>query len=73
MIVPRVDTSSAYQTCVVDLGSLLIKGRVAMAYMDIAIGSPCVVPSWEWITSPSMNSSEGSLYVLMRKVEMAVC
>ena len=44
---------------------------MATTYIGIASGSPCVVPSWEYMTSPSMNNSDGSLYVLMRMVEMA--
>ena len=56
---PRAAASSAYQTCETELGSLLISGMVATAYIDIANGSPCVVPSLENITSPSMNNSVG--------------
>ena len=43
---------------------------VAMAYIGIANRSPCVVPFLENITSPSMNNSVGTLYVLISRVEM---
>ena len=43
---------------------------VAMSYIGIANRSPCVVPSLENITSPSMNNSVGTLYVLISRVEM---
>ena len=41
---------------------------VDMAYMAIAKGSPCVVPSRERMVSPLMKSSDLDLYVLMRIV-----
>ncbi len=64
--VPRAAASSAYHICVTEAGSLLISGMVAMAYIGIARGSPCVVPSLEKITSPSMNNSVGARYVLIK-------
>ena len=41
--------------------SQVISGTVAIAYIGIANGSPCVVPSWERIISPSMKRSEENL------------
>ena len=45
-----------------------MNGMVAIAYMGMANGSPYVVPSLEYSTSPSMNSLVGAIYELMRAV-----
>ena len=52
---PPAAASSAYQICFTS-SSLrrLMSGVMAMAYMAMASGSPCVVPSWEKMVSPSM-------------------
>ena len=41
---------------------------MARAYIGMANGSPCVVPSWTQMVLPFINSSDGSLYVLIRIV-----
>ena len=38
---------------------------VLIAYHGMARGSPCVVPSWDKISSPQVNNLEGLLYMLM--------
>ena len=48
-----------------------MRGTVARAYIGMASGSPCVVPSWESRRSPSTKRSVGSLYVLIRIVASA--
>ena len=69
---PTAAASSAYKICVMlSLESLLMRGTVARAYMGMANGSPCVVPSWESRRSPSTKRSVGSLYVLIRIVASA--
>ena len=45
-----------------------MRGVVEMAYIGIANGSPCVVPSWDRRDEPPTNKSVGSRYVLMRTV-----
>ena len=61
---------SAYQICLHIVSSFLIMGMVAKPYMGIARGSPCVVPSWDKMTSPSTSRSVGLLYELMSMVTM---
>ena len=69
---PAAMESSAYHTCLQSPSSLLMRGIVANPYMAIAKGSPCVVPSCERMTSPSMKSSVGQRYELIsnRRAEM---
>ena len=62
---PTAAVSSAYQVCLELPLSLLITGMVARAYMGMASGSPCVIPSWESRVSPSTSSSVGALYLLI--------
>ena len=45
---------------------MLTNGCIPMAYIANPRGSPWVVPSEDWIRSPSTNKEGGSLYVLMR-------
>ena len=53
--------SSAYQVCLMfSMDKLWMRGRMPMAYIAMAKGSPCVVPSSEIIASPSMNSCTSS-------------
>ena len=65
---PVAAASSAYQICLVLLFRVLMRGMVARAYMGMASGSPCVIPSWESRMSPSTNNSVGARYVLMSMV-----
>ena len=45
---------------------------VLIAYHGMARGSPCVVPSWDKIsTPPQVNNLEGLLYVLMIYMEIS--
>ena len=45
---PTTLPSSAYHFCVKEsLWSLDIRGRIAIPYIAIARGSPCVLPSWD--------------------------
>ena len=60
--------SSAYQICLELPFSFLMRGMVARAYMGMASGSLCVVPSCESRVSPSTNNSVGARYVLMSMV-----
>ena len=53
------------------LESLLMREIVARAYIGMASGSPCVVPSRESIQSPSIKRSVGTLHVLIRTVASA--
>ena len=50
--------------------TLSMSGSRARAYIGIANGSPCVVPSWEYKVKPSTKSSTSLRYVLMRAVAM---
>ncbi len=45
-----------------------MSGIVAKAYIGIANGSPCVVPSWDRREDPSTKRSVESLQVFMRVV-----
>ena len=65
---PMAAESSAYHTCVQSPSSLLMSGMVARPYMAMARGSPWVVPSCDRMISPSMKSSVGLLYELIRIV-----
>ena len=59
--------SSANHTCLQSkLCRLCIRGDRLTAYMTMAIGSPCVVPSEDMIvTPPKIKMEESFLYVLM--------
>ena len=67
---PVAAASSAYHICLVLLFNLLMRGMVARAYIGMASGSPCVVPSWESRMSPSTNNSVGTRYVLISMVRV---
>ena len=47
-----------------------MRGSRARAYIGIARGSPCVVPSWEYKVDPLTKSSASLRYMLMRAVAM---
>ena len=66
VIFPTAAASSAYHICLQCPSSSLINGIVARAYMGMASGSPCVVPSCDRMVSPSTKRSVGALYVLVR-------
>ena len=69
VIFPTAAASSAYHICLQCPSSSLISGIVARAYMAMASGSPCVVPSCDRMVSPLTTRSVGALYVLIRMVE----
>ena len=71
---PVAVASLAYHSWLVELTgsfSLCMSGRVAIAYMGMARGSPCVVPSWEKRVQPSTKSWAESRYVLISMVAIA--
>ena len=63
IIQPKAAALSAYHIWVADLRMRRIGRMVAMTYIGIAKGSPCVVPSLEWIISPSMSNFVEVLYI----------
>ena len=69
VIFPTAAASSAYHVCLQCPSSSLISGIVARAYMGMASGSPCVVPSCDRMVSPPTKRSVGALYVFTRMVD----
>ena len=69
LIGPPPAESPASHTCLtsgIRVLRLWIKMDMFIAYHGIARGSPCVVPSWDKISSPPpVNNLEGRLYMLM--------
>ena len=69
LIGPPPAESPASHTCLtsgIRVLRLWIKMDMFIAYHGIARGSPCVVPSWDKISSPPpVNNLEGLLYMLM--------
>ena len=66
-MVPVAEASSAYHTWRI----CCMSGRMPRAYIGIASGSPCVVPSLEKMMVSWTNNSVAARYVLIRIVAKA--
>ena len=64
-IFPPADVLSAYQACVSSPLIMLIKCSMPLAYITMAKGSSCVVPSCERIWLPPRKSLEWERYVFV--------
>ena len=70
-MVPVAEASSAYHTWRISPVDRCMSGKMPRAYIGIASGSPCVVPSLEKMMVSWTNNSVAARYVLIRIVAKA--